>query len=162
VVELREQVLYVNGVPQPRTADGEVTYEERAGEGGLPFLDTCRRYREALARGDLAPADGADPGLVEARWQAAAAAGVANHAVLQCRSGGVASREGPFQVVAPGRLFVMGDNRDRSADSRGAGGWQVPLDRVKGRVTLVYFSWGAGGALFGRGPRPGRLFQRVD
>ena len=31
---------------------------------------------------------------------------------------------------------------DRSADSRGEGGWQVPVDHVKGRATLVFFSRG--------------------
>ena len=162
VVELRDQVLWVNGVPQPRTSDGEVAYEERAEDGGGVFLDTCRRAREALARGRLASGDGRDPATVEASWQAAAAEGVATHDVLQCRPARLAGREGPYPAVAPGHLFVLGDNRDRSADSRGAGGWQVPVERVKGRVSLVYFSWGAGGALGGRGPRLDRLFRRVE
>ncbi|HYG66571.1 MAG TPA: signal peptidase I, partial [Anaeromyxobacteraceae bacterium] len=53
VVELREQVLFVNGVPQPRTPGGELTYVERSGDAR--WTDTCRVYREALAKGELAP-----------------------------------------------------------------------------------------------------------
>lgn len=161
VVELRDGVLYVNGVPQPRSYDGEITYEETGGSRAAPVRGTCRRFREALARGDMGFGSASDPAQVEARWQAAASAGVANHAVLDCAGDRSVGGEGPF-VVAPGQLFVMGDNRNNPADGRGAGGWQVPIDRVKGRVARVSFSWGAGGSVFGRGPRLGRLLQRVD
>ncbi len=165
VVELREQVLYVNGVPQPRTPAGDVAYEERTEETGAPFLDTCRRYRESLAKGELSPPP--DPeveGAAEARWQAAASAGVATYDVMQCRRARSASREGPFEVVRPGHVFVLGDNRDRSADGRGAGGWQVPLGNVHGRVEMVFWSWGLGGgrARDRAGLRIERLFKRVE
>jgi signal peptidase I len=44
---------------------------------------------------------------------------------------------GPFVVPAEG-LFVLGDNRDESSDSRAWG--SVPLENVKGRVSVVHFS----------------------
>jgi signal peptidase I len=44
---------------------------------------------------------------------------------------------GPI-VVPPGHYFVMGDNRDNSADSRYWG--FVPAEAVKGKPLVVYFS----------------------
>ena len=45
---------------------------------------------------------------------------------------------GPI-VVSPDSLFVMGDNRDNSEDSRYWG--FVPSDAVKGRPLVIYFSY---------------------
>ncbi len=42
-------------------------------------------------------------------------------------------------TLADGQYFVLGDNRDRSHDSRYWG--TVPEENIKGRVGIIYWSW---------------------
>ncbi|HVO12299.1 MAG TPA: signal peptidase I [Vicinamibacteria bacterium] len=60
----------------------------------------------------------------------------------ESRAGSAGDNWGP-QVVPAGHLFVMGDNRDNSRDSRFWG--FLPRDQVKGRALLVYWSYEASG-----------------
>ena len=46
-------------------------------------------------------------------------------------------------TVPEGCLFVLGDNRDRSLDSRFWG--VVPLEDVRGRAFIIYWSWDSQG-----------------
>jgi signal peptidase I len=61
---------------------------------------------------------------------------------------------GPYTVPS-GDLFMMGDNRDNSEDSRYLG--PVDMDLVKGRAMFFYWSWDAKERM----PRWGRLFRAI-
>jgi len=61
---------------------------------------------------------------------------------------------GPF-TVPPGNLFMMGDNRDNSNDSRFWG--PVDFDLVRGRAMFIYWSWDGDR----NWPRFQRLFKAI-
>jgi signal peptidase I len=58
-------------------------------------------------------------------------------------------RQGPYHV-APGEVWVLGDNRNNSSDSRawmGGRGAGVPFANIKGRALFVWMSFGSDGGV---------------
>jgi len=68
---------------------------------------------------------------------------------LVCRGGICGTLQGPFKVAAE-EVWVMGDNRNNSHDSRswrGGLGAGVPFENIKGRAMFVWMSFGPGGGI---------------
>lgn len=68
----------------------------------------------------------------------------------------------PPITLKEGEIYVLGDHRDRSNDSRALG--PIPISRVKGRVLSIYWSneGGSAGCASIDGLRTERMFKGVD
>ncbi len=112
VIEMRAGRLYINGEAPPRVLDDIRTYREHSSQR----LQTVTHYTETL------PGD-------------------RPHPIYERDDTHELDNYGPVTVL-PGTVFVMGDNRDASRDSRASPGpGLVPLVNVVGRAETVLFTF---------------------
>jgi signal peptidase I len=85
--------------------------------------------------------DDSDGGPVVAQEFSETLPGGVTHPILKLTSEGFANNT-PVYTVPPGDLFMMGDNRDNSEDSRFMDGpvGYVPMENVVGPANMIFFS----------------------
>ena len=126
-VEIRDGALVLNGQPVPRKElEGDCRYENRNENKGEWFEEPCIAAEETLDK----------------------------HVYKTFCTPEVSCRDVPPAAVPEGYVWLAGDHRDHSADSRVFG--PVPVGRIKGRAWIALASWGPGG------PRWNRLFHFVN
>ena len=72
------------------------------------------------------------------------------HTVIYDANPGHAARDFGPVIVPEDHVFVMGDNRDHSFDSRAWKKPMVPMSNILGRSMFVWFSWGREGLAWDR------------
>jgi signal peptidase I len=107
---------------------------------GLLFINGTAVKRERVK--DFIDDEGAVPIPVR-RWRETLPNGV-TYETLDLQEDGPLENTQEYRVP-PGRYFMMGDNRDNSADSRvlSAVGY-VPFENLVGKARLIFFSMGDG------------------
>ncbi len=81
--------------------------------------------------------------------------GIGDHTWFISRSAFGIPEDSEEMVVPPGHVFVMGDHRDRSNDSRNPRVGMIPASRVKGRALAIYWSSDSG-------IRTDRIFNGIE
>lgn len=165
-VELRCDALYVNGDEAPqRRVEGPCSYEDRDERGGWRSVP-CSRYVETLHGREHEIVHRADRPERDARRDAdPTRAPLMDGGRLDfpfdelpgCEALGLPGKpRGRIEILPPpgtpcgqrrrfvvpsGTVFVVGDNRDGSSDSRRWG--PVPVELIQGRVASIWWSAGS-------------------
>lgn len=145
-IKILNNVIYVDGVPYEHiTPEEEVTYMDFFGFGGptggtwreQTALRTVEKIGDVEHQIHLAPfGNSMSPGPY---WPSIRDAGLPG---LNCSEGSCKVKEG--------FVFVMGDNRGNSADSRMWGA--LPVSRIKGKANFIWMSVDGSGQSVKLGP----------
>lgn len=149
-IQVKQGLLYINGTPVEIEANG--TFTETAEPQGPQGL------RPRCENGPV----GTGGVCEKSRWTETLPNGV-KHDILNIGMQG--SDNTPIYTVPEGHFFMMGDNRDNSADSRvpnAAGGVGfVPFENIIGKATRVMFSSSGRSMLFFWTWRGDRFFHKI-
>lgn len=115
-IQMKQGLLHINDVPVARERLADFVGDDPCGSDGKT---ATRRWRETMPNG-------------------------ASYETLDCVDNGFYDNTNAY-TVPEGRIFVLGDNRDNSVDSRVQSQMgYVPLENVIGRGGMIFFSNGSG------------------